>query len=103
MEGTQPHYLQPQQRVNSSSYLLNDWVILFIGHTRGEPAVQSLDSICKGAQETRPVSQSFNQHFWGTSSFLHRSCTQREESTTNTDPPTASMVESTMDNQSHSL
>lgn len=39
-----------------SSYLLYDWVILFIGHTRGEPAVRSSDSTCKGERKAWPVS-----------------------------------------------
>lgn len=51
----------PWQRVGKSSYLLYDWVILFIGHTRGEPAAQSLDSICNENKRPGPsVSHSTN-------------------------------------------
>lgn len=47
--GTSPWW--PWQKVGSSSYLLYDWVILFIGHTRWGPAARSSDSTCKGEQE----------------------------------------------------
>lgn len=60
-----------------STYLLYDWVILFIGHTRGEPAVRSGDSICKGERKAWPVSQRPADP--PLCPFRNRCCSGREE------------------------